>query len=84
MIEGETNRGSIDPSPAYSLRSSMVWGVARPREKDAVIVFFTSLKGDSIANGGAAEDGIVAKKAEEDCAVDSNGGDAPSSGKWAM
>lgn len=60
MIEGEKNRGTIDPSPAYSLRSSMAWGVARPREKDAVIDFFTSSKGDSIANGDAAEDGIVA------------------------
>jgi hypothetical protein len=38
----------------------MAWGVARPREKDAVIDFFTSSKGDSIANGDAAEDGIVA------------------------
>lgn len=59
------DRFSPPPLRILSVRSMSnadAWDVARPPEKGAVIVFFTTSKGDSTVNGDAADDGIVAKK----------------------
>ena len=67
-----------------SMSNADAWDVARPPEKGAVIVFFHYLERGFDRKRRRGRRRNRREKAEEDCAVYSNGGDAPSSGKWAM